>query len=283
MISILIVYTVDHGIFKFLYKELFLLKRYDLECLLHNSASIHRFSQFKNIPEELFSQGSSLLICAIFEKFLYNIVAKDVIHKWVGLWEDLCKNELLLLLICHIVFLLNKSRAILIHRALDDMIFYLFNLDLLAILYLVPQVFQKLALCLLYNPTRHTLILGVDSVLVLVIRGASAQGMLMIKKVRIVIIMSLWRRGVGVHTTTTTLGALRHRVWSLHTSAASAHAARRRRGTTLHLMCLILRTLIVVAFPWVLSIIGFTLYILWDVSTIIYVIVLRWKGIHLVL
>jgi len=79
----------------------------------------------------------------------------------------------------------------LIHRALDDMIFYLFNLDLLAILYLVPQVFQKLALCLLYNPTRHTLILGVDSVLVLVIRGASAQGMLMIKRVRIVIIMSL--------------------------------------------------------------------------------------------
>ena len=80
MISILIVYTVDHGIFKFLNKELLLLKRYDLECLLHDSASIHRFSQFKNIPEELFSQGSSLLICAIFEKFLYNIVAKDVIH-----------------------------------------------------------------------------------------------------------------------------------------------------------------------------------------------------------
>ena len=53
VVSILVIDTVEHCILKLLDQELLLVNRYEFECLLDNSASIHRLCQLKHGTKQL--------------------------------------------------------------------------------------------------------------------------------------------------------------------------------------------------------------------------------------
>ena len=125
---------------------------------MDDSTSVHRFRELEDVPKKLLSERVSLEVCPVFEKLLNDIVAEDIIHQGVGFRQDLREDELLLFFGSDIILLLDESRPILIHGTLNDVVLDLFDLYLFTCLNLISQIFEKLALSLLYYGTRHTLV-----------------------------------------------------------------------------------------------------------------------------
>lgn len=67
-------------------------------------------------------QHSLLKLIAMFKKFLNNIIAKNIRHKLQSFRVDFAKDLVLLITICCLEFLLDKSRPVLVATELYYML-----------------------------------------------------------------------------------------------------------------------------------------------------------------
>lgn len=81
---------------------------------------IHLHTQTQHSPLQLLSQDPPLLIRAILEELLNDIVAIDISHQRNGVRSDLVKDRLARSVIRRFDEVLDQSRAGLVPRELDD-------------------------------------------------------------------------------------------------------------------------------------------------------------------
>ena len=72
----------------------------------------------------LLRQNRLVHLITMFEKLLYDVIAKNIGHKLYTVWSNFSKYNVLLVGICSLQFLLDKPRSMLITAELDNMIIY---------------------------------------------------------------------------------------------------------------------------------------------------------------
>jgi hypothetical protein len=103
MISVLVLDASQNVLFQFANQWCLLIVEYMLESLtrsvsedvteashdtnlLHNTTSIHLERQIQNTPLHLVGQNLLLVLIAMFEEFLDDIVSEDISHELNGVW-----------------------------------------------------------------------------------------------------------------------------------------------------------------------------------------------------
>lgn len=94
----------------------------DRAYLLNHATSIHLDRQVNHFTLHLLCQDFLLKLASVFKKFLYHVVAKDVLHQLEGVGFNLSEDLLLLIAISGLQLLLDESRAMLIPAELDGVV-----------------------------------------------------------------------------------------------------------------------------------------------------------------
>jgi hypothetical protein len=89
---------------------------------LNHATSINLDGQVNHFALHLLCQDFLLKLASVFEKLLYHVVAKDVLHQLEGIGFNLSEDLLLLIAISGLQLLLDESRAVLVPAELDGVV-----------------------------------------------------------------------------------------------------------------------------------------------------------------
>ena len=81
---------------------------------MHNTARIHLGREFRDLALHLSGDDFLLNLVSVFEEFLNDVVAKDILHELKCVGFDFSENLVLLVAVRRLKLLLDESRAVLI-------------------------------------------------------------------------------------------------------------------------------------------------------------------------
>ena len=96
--------------------------KFNSSYLLHNTASIHLKGKLGDMPFHLICELLFLLLVAVFEEFLNDIVTKHVRHQLKRVGKDFQKELGFLIAVCGLELLLNEARTVLVAAELHHMV-----------------------------------------------------------------------------------------------------------------------------------------------------------------
>lgn len=117
-----------------------------LERLLHNSTAVHLQAQSEDLTSHLIRKQLLVLLVAVVEKLLDDIISEHVSHQRNGVWFDFPEDTLFLVRVCSLQLGLDESGAILIAGKLCNVVEDIAELPALIVLAGVLEVVELSAL-----------------------------------------------------------------------------------------------------------------------------------------